>query len=143
MKKQMLAGMLLGAIFLASFFLNIFVHELGHYSVAKAANLEPEIHLGISYKDNHFYTTNFYVSYSAKSDEYLPVDILIALAGPLANISVLIGLLAVYFKAPKKTRVTKLVFAALLVPTILSIFSNLLPFGGSDGSTALNYFVGW
>ncbi len=137
MKKQMLASMLLGIIFLASFFGNVFVHELGHYSIAKAADLEPEMHFGTG--TNSYYTTGFYVSYNAESAEIHSIDALIAFAGPLANILLLVGLLAIYFRIPK-TRAVKLIFAALLIPTILSIFSNLLPFAGSDGGIILNYF---
>ena len=142
MKNQTLACMLLGLFFLGSFFANVFTHELGHYAVAEAAGLQPKMHADFS-TDNtaYFTTTGFFVSYNAESSDFLPIDGLIAFAGPLMNVILLAVILTAYFKMPKKTTLTKLFFAALLIPTVLSVVFNLLPFAGADGSIILNSFA--
>ena len=142
MKNQTLACMLLGLFFLGSFFANVFTHELGHYAVAEAAGLQPKMHADFGTENTaYFKTTGFFVSYNAESSDFVPTDGLIAFAGPLMNVILLVIILGVYFKMPKKTTLTKLCFVALLIPTVLSVVSNLLPFAGTDGSIILNSFV--
>jgi hypothetical protein len=130
--KPLLRGMLLGVLLFAGLYGNIFIHETGHWFAADALNLNPKIHLFESPANGtiSFFNQNFFTTYSAGTPH---AEWLVALAGPLANLLIAIGLAVLYFKVPKQKKYTRLVIIMLMIPAILSFVSNMIPSAGSDG----------
>ncbi|MEM2874110.1 MAG: hypothetical protein QW063_01510 [Candidatus Nanoarchaeia archaeon] len=139
--KPLICGMSLGILLFISLYGNIFAHELGHYFAANHFNLQPQMHLFDNSADNKysFFNAQFYTTYTNPSSQESYVDFVIALAGPLTNIFIGLILLCVYFAIPKTMRMLKLGILMLLMPTILSIISNLIPVPGTDGRIICNY----
>ena len=139
--KNFLFGISLGIILLASLGLNIVLHESGHFTAAKIADLNPKMHFFEPYGGGKVssFTPNFFVTYGGKGS--LAKDFGIAFAGPLVNLIITLFLLTVYFVIPKEKRTLRLnlVFAMLIVPSLMSFVANMLPIGFSDGSLILNY----
>ncbi len=135
--KDIFASIALGGILVASLLLNIGIHELAHYGVAGYLGLEPEVYvdgngmraLSFSLNSEPF----IYTSYSGKSSLFQ--DRLIAFAGPAANLLFCLFAAGGYFWAMRKNKsaLIQLIFIAILLPALLSAFTNLLPFGQNDG----------
>ncbi len=134
--KPLVRGMLLGVLLFAGLYGNIFVHETGHWLAADALNLDPEIHLFESPANGtiSFFNQNFFTTYVAGTPH---AEWLVALAGPIANLLIAIGLVVLYFKVPKHKKYTRLVILMLIIPAILSFMSNMIPSAGSDGAAIL------
>lgn len=138
--KSLLFGMALGAILLGSLFLNIFAHEAGHWTAAEAFNLNPKIHVFEPYAGGKFslFTPNFFTTYSPNSLHL--TDVIVAFAGPLVNLLITIGLIAVYFAIPKEKRTFRLnlILTVLIIPALISFIANMLPLPATDGSIIWN-----
>ena len=138
--KQLLFGMGLGTILLVGLFFNIVAHEAGHWAVAEADGLKPEIHFFEQSQEGKasFYTPSFSVSYSGRSSP--EEDAEIAFAGPVVNLIITLVLMGLYFVIPKGKRTVNLalIFIMLVLPSLISFIVNMLPFAGNDGNILIN-----
>jgi len=124
-------------IMLGSLFLNVCLHEIAHYAVADFFDLDPKINLeGPTKMRFNALETQIYVSYSAQASTIQ--NLLIAIAGPLANLIFAISMLFARFLV--KNKVDDMIFIAVIIPAILSFILNILPFPNSDGLIAYNCF---
>ncbi len=130
-KALLLPGLF--ALVMLSLVFNIAVHESGHYVVAKAFGLNPRISLE---GGTGFIWNNQPIAYTSYVGGTKAQDILISLAGPLANVLVLFGSAFLYRKS--KTFGLKIIAISLLVVALLSFISNILPTSGSDGLMIIN-----
>ncbi|MFH0869226.1 MAG: site-2 protease family protein [archaeon] len=143
--KSLLFGAFLGVLLFAGLFFNIVVHESGHYAAASDLNLKPQMHFFADYKQPYkvsLFTPNFFTLYEPHSSAKQDAEI--ALAGPMTNALIAACLIGVYIALPKnkKTFRLNLIFLVLIVPAVVSAFSNMLPLAGTDGSVIWNYLFG-
>lgn len=139
--KPLIKGMLLGVLLFTGLYGNIMLHETGHFIAAEHFNLQPKMYLfdngtGTGFS---FFNQNFYTTYNSPASYASYVDFLIALAGPLANVLLVLGLAIAYFKVPKTKGTLRLAILMLLIPSVISVLSNLLPVAGTDGGIVWNY----
>lgn len=137
--KQIPLALLLPILLVGSFFLNIYIHEYGHYCVAEYFGLNPEVHFATTDADGNkisLYSPAAYTTYSSESKNLTTQDAIIAFAGPFVNLLFALVFCIVYITLPKKrkTFLTKTVFAMIIIPAIISFVINLIPVGISDGS---------
>ncbi len=140
--------------------LNVYLHELGHYSVAALYDLNPEMHISnVVEMDSEGIRMNMnpeaYVRYKDPGDTWKNIHITIA--GPLVNLIlfVVFVLFQVYIhnrlsrKADKARRrglrkqelrysriclIADIVLLSMAVPSLLSVIMNMLDTPGSDGA---------
>ena len=134
-------GALLGILLFAGLYGNIFAHELGHYLMADHFSLEPKVYLfdngtGTGFS---FFNQNFYTTYDNPSTQTAKTDFMIALAGPVANLLIVLALVCLYFKIPKQKQILRLAVIMLLIPSIVSVLSNIIPAAGTDGGIIWSY----
>ena len=146
MKRLLALGFILPFLLIGSFFLNVAIHEYGHYAVADHYGLNPEIHFSAISQDTEgiaLYGPSAYTSYSSSSRDFTPQDGIIALAGPLINLGFALAICGVYLAIPKQKRTfpVQACFAMMLVPSFLSFIINMLPIGASDGAIVLASFL--
>lgn len=141
--KWLILAILLPVLLFGSFFVNVYVHEYGHYAVADYYGLNPEIHFNTEpisdYSKLSLYSPAAYTSYSSDSTEYTTQDATIALAGPLVNLAFALIIYGIYLAIPKKKRNfwVQACFAMLVIPAFMSFVINIAPIGFSDGSIIL------
>ena len=125
------------ALIVLSMAANVYFHELGHFAVADAFGLTPNVHFAgyDELKEVAFSAHSVplaYVSYTVSSSSLQ--DFLIAGAGPLVNILMAILLAVMYAYTPLKERLSvKMAYFIVFIPTILAVVSNLIPMAGTDG----------
>lgn len=131
--KPLMRGIVLGLILFGGLYGNIIAHEMGHWLVANELNLDPKIHLFESPENGtrSFFNQNFFTTYNADS---VKNDMFVAFAGPMINLIIALGLIALYFTIPKQKKYIRLIVIMLIIPAILSFISNMLPTAGSDGA---------
>ena len=131
--KPLMRGIVLGLILFGGLYGNIVAHEMGHWLVANELNLDPKIHLFESPENGtrSFFNQNFFTTYNADS---VKNDMFVAFAGPMINLIIALGLIALYFTIPKQKKYIRLIVIMLIIPAILSFISNMLPTAGSDGA---------
>lgn len=139
--KPLIRGMLLGIMLFTGLYGNIILHEAGHFVTAEHFNLQPKMYLfdngtGTGFS---FFNQNFYTTYDKPITQAATVDFLIALAGPLANLLLASLLVFAYLKIPKTKPGLRLAILMLLIPSIISVISNLLPAAGTDGGIVWSY----
>jgi len=144
MLRKVLFGMMLGAILFASMFANIFLHEEGHYAVAKSFDLSPKIHIGEvpAGEKSTFFVLSFYTTYLAKTNSQQDAEI--AFAGPLVNLLLTCIFACLYFVIPKKVRgrtYLEMILLVLLIPSLVSFIVNILPIPYSDGSVIFSFIT--
>jgi membrane-associated protease RseP (regulator of RpoE activity) len=129
-------GIVLGLILFGGLYGNIVAHEMGHWLVANELNLDPKIHLFESPENGtrSFFNQNFFTTYNADS---VKNDMFVAFAGPMINLIIALGLIALYFTIPKQKKYIRLIVIMLIIPAILSFVSNIIPTAGSDGFVML------
>jgi len=147
MKMLRLARLVLPflAVLLLSLGANVYLHELGHFAVADALELEPEMH--VKSPVNFSRSTVFSVSspeasvtYQSSTPEIEYKDALIASAGPLVNAFLAVFAGFIYLTLPKKSHKATLLFLLFIVPCIASVVVNILPIQPSDGWIIWEYF---
>jgi len=131
--KPLMRGIVLGLILFGGLYGNIVAHEMGHWLVANELNLDPKIHLFESPENGtrSFFNQNFFTTYNADS---VKNDMFVAFAGPMINLIIALGLIALYFTIPKQKKYIRLIVIMLIIPAILSFVSNIIPTAGSDGA---------
>ena len=131
--KPLMRGIVLGLILFGGLYGNIVAHEMGHWLVANELNLDPKIHLFESPENGtrSFFNQNFFTTYNADS---VKNDMFVAFAGPMINLIIALGLIALYFTIPKQKKYVRLIVIMLIIPAILSFVSNIIPTAGSDGA---------
>lgn len=134
--KPLMRGIVLGLILFGGLYGNIVAHEMGHWLVANELNLDPKIHLFESPENGtrSFFNQNFFTTYNADS---VKNDMFVAFAGPMINLIIALGLIALYFTIPKQKKYIRLIVIMLIIPAILSFVSNIIPTAGSDGFVML------
>ncbi|MDO8508361.1 MAG: hypothetical protein Q7S27_01610 [Nanoarchaeota archaeon] len=125
-------------IFVNIFFLNVIVHEIGHYLTAEHYNLEPEIEFDFgSVGDSGFGFSGTPIA-STSFNEPNNGDVLaaIVLTGPLFNLilGVIFFMIFVFYRDNEYIR--EVVIIGFIV-SISSFLMNLIPIEGSDGSLLL------
>ncbi|MBD3262846.1 hypothetical protein GF374_00515 [Candidatus Woesearchaeota archaeon] len=141
--KKLLLGLMLMVLLFGSFFLNIFIHEYGHYTVADYYELNPTVHFdSTAPADSKFalYLPDAFTSYSSSGEVLTKQDATIAFAGPLVNLIFALSVCGIYVCLPRKRKTVKMqmCFAMLAIPAFLSFIVNLLPIGFSDGAIILS-----
>lgn len=134
--KALIRGMMLGVLLFAGLYGNIIAHEMGHWLVASDLNLNPTVHLfePAETGTTSFFNQNFFTTYTAST----PLnEKFVAMAGPIANLAIAVGLAILYTKIPKQKKYTRLVVLMLLIPAVLSFITNMIPTAGSDGAMLL------
>ncbi len=131
--KPLMRGIVLGLILFGGLYGNIIAHETGHWLVASELGLNPKMHLFESPENGtrSFFNQNFFTTYNSNT---VKSDTFVALAGPMINLIIALGLVALYLMIPKQKKYTRLVIIMLLIPAILSFITNVIPTAGSDGS---------
>ena len=132
-------------VIFASITANIVLHEAGHFVVADALELNPEMHFEspVNISDGVVVTTpNFaYVSYSSPTSSINLQDAVIAVSGPLVNAMLALLATALYIFYPNKSRVVKYSLLIFLTISVTSLIVNLIPVTPSDGSILLKYIL--
>ena len=135
---------LIGVIaLLGSLFLNIAIHEVGHYGVADTFGLEPEIYLRgpfVKYDGNTvgfvgIGTPDARVSYLEPSSG--AADAVVAFGGPFVNIMLSIFFAGLYLIMRNRSETTRIMILLMLIPSLLSVMFNLVPVTGTDGAAML------
>jgi Zn-dependent protease len=144
--KVTLFIMLAFVCLVSSLAVNIYLHEYGHYAVAKEYNLDPEMHFEVNEPEEGalFYTTSFYTEYTAPAEKLTDKDANIAFAGPAVNMIIALLFGIAYLLVPKDTPRKRLVATILilfLIPSVLSVIVNIIPFTGTDGSMIFQYLT--
>ncbi len=126
------------ALVIVAVFTNIYMHELGHYIAAEKLNLNPRIMLANPIAPNS--QTSFFnpeiaqVIYNGSSN--LDQDKFIAFMGPFMNIQLALFIGLFYFMIPEKEM--KRIFLVMIVISIISAITNIIPIPGTDGSILFN-----
>jgi len=140
--SAVLKGVLFGALLFSGLYMNIIGHEIGHFLVAQNLSLQPELHLfenSTTGEGFSFAHQRHYVSYLSPTSELDKIDFKVALAGPLTNVLIALGLALAYIKTPKSKRTLRTALIMLLIPSVLSAALNLIPSPGIDGDTIWSY----
>jgi Zn-dependent protease len=142
--KFTVLAMFFSVIFVSSMAMNLVLHEGAHYAVADALGMHPQIHFtpdNISSKNFFSMDTEIaYVQYSSATSDVTKDDALVALAGPLADLS--LGALGVglFFKT-KRTKVAKMLLIFLVIPALVSFAINIFPTYPADGYYVFQYLL--
>jgi len=133
MLKKIALVLALFAVSLTSLIFNVAIHEAGHYVVAEAFGLQPRIGFenGVG-----FIWNNAPIAYTSYIGGTQLQDVLISLAGPLANLLVFAA--AVLFYRRLNALNAQAIMLAIAVIALLSFFSNIVPVSGSDGAVLLS-----
>ncbi|MFP4111565.1 MAG: site-2 protease family protein [Candidatus Woesearchaeota archaeon] len=131
---------------------NVYFHEVGHYLVAKAYDLEPEMHFTTGNSDGGLFSIimsnefKAFVRFNATKNQIQ--NLLVTSAGPLVNLFFSIVLAVLYFGVLRKLKKNKdlyvkkfwvflmldVVFVSFFIPSILSFVINMSLISGSDGT---------
>ncbi len=147
--RHILAGFLqaalIGGVLIVSLLFNVYIHELGHFAVASAFNLNPELHIDGAARGLAFAMNGEPIAWTAYSSISTKLqDIYVTMAGPIANLllSAMLGL--TYFIVPKRKRkiLIQLLFITAILPAIMAFVGNIIPTAGNDGSILLSLLRG-
>ena len=130
-------GRLLGFVFVFVniFFLNVVIHEIGHYVAADYYNLEPKIEfdfgavgdLGFGFKGTPVASTSF--NESDNSGALMAI----VLTGPLFNLVLSLIFFSIFVFYRKNKYIKEIVIIGFIL-SFASFIMNLIPLEGGDGS---------
>lgn len=141
--RMLLLGLVGIGVLLAGLLLNVVAHEVGHFAVASAFGLEPEIYLEGAFVQYDGASFGFVGAGSPEAHvSYLtPVsgvaDALVAFAGPFVNVVLSIIFGGTLILARNRGETAKFLLVLLILVSVLSAMFNLVPVTGTDGAVML------
>lgn len=137
--KKLLWSLASAFAFVNILFLNVFLHELGHYAAAGQYGLEPEVEFEFENMTREgFKFGGVPVAYTSfNRSENNNEIVAVALAGPFANILLGIAFMFLFVFLRKRLYWKELALIGVIT-SIGSGLMNLLPFYGSDGALVWN-----
>lgn len=112
--------------------INVYAHEYGHYIAASYFGLEPEIYFS-DYPNDVTSVSKFpegAITYLNPNNNIKLA--LIALAGPLINLSFLLIGFYIFFKTPQNS-VYEYISILFIITAGLAFLANIWPYGHTDG----------
>ncbi len=129
---------------LAGLTANVVVHEAAHYATAEFFGYDSELYFNNTLIKNYGFLLNgeeiAHTSFRAENIS-ASREILIAVAGPVANLIISLLALTGYYGANRSSYVSQLFFLAFFLTGIVAFVSNILPYEFSDGAAILNLFA--
>ena len=129
---------------LAGLTANVVVHETAHYATAEFFGYDSELYFNSTLIKNYGFLLNVEeIAHTSFRAETISAnrEILIAVAGPIANLIVALLALAGYYRAKHSSNISQLFFLAFFLTGIVAFVSNLLPYEFSDGAAILDLFA--
>ncbi len=138
-QKEILRMLIYIIVFVNAFFLNVIIHEIGHYLAADYYELEPEIEfdfgvvgdLGFGLESRPIASTNFIAPLN-KIELYS-----IVLMGPLMNL--MLGIAVFFIFVFCKKEIIREVMIICFIISIASFIMNIVPISGTDGSLVFGF----